>query len=450
MEKIICAIITPIGIGGVSIIRISGNNVFDKITGFIDYIDLKKMSANQIRHAHFVGHNGEFIDEILVSKFCSPYSFTGEDVIEINCHGGMYVANLILRVLLSIDGVYLAQPGEFSKRAFINGKKSLVEIDAIMDIINADNEYKYNVAVSGLNGTTNNLIDELRKKLMDIISVIEVSIDYPEYDDINVIENEKLITELDFFKKDIHDIIIDSQRGKLVANGIDTLIVGLPNVGKSSLFNVLNRTDVAIVTDIEGTTRDLIESKINLGNIQLNLIDSAGIRQTDDPIEKIGIERGLSKIANSQLVIFVLDGSRKILREEYELYEKIKCYPHIVLVNKADVSINEPIPFSNYLNISTTTNIGITEIETVVLKTLDISLLDKKDRLLSLKNENIANLLKVEELVEKSILNASNCVDVDIIEIDLKDAMFHLGEILGINVKEDLLDELFSRFCLGK
>lgn len=449
MENIICSQITPVGTGAVSIIRLSGKNLFNVINKYIKNLDVSKQKRNTIKYAHFI-NDDVVIDEILISKFIGPNSFTGEDVIEINCHGGMYVANLILKILLLDENITMASPGEFSKRAFLNNKKSLLEVNSIIDLINADNEQKYNMAISGLNGETDLLIENLRMKLMDIISVIEVSIDYPEYEDIEVLSNSELIEKTNHFISDIEHIIDDAQKGKVISSGINTLILGLPNVGKSSLFNTLNREDVAIVTSIEGTTRDVLESKINLGNLTLNLIDTAGIRETEDVVEKIGIEKGLSKLSHAQLVIIVIDGSREIKKEELDLYNSIKNVPKIVFVNKSDIMISQEYPFDNFLEISTVTKDGIESIENELLKMLDMSLTDLKEKRISLKTENIATLEKVAMIMKVAESNISVGFDIDLVELDLKEAMYLLGEILGINVKEDLLDELFSRFCLGK
>lgn len=449
MENIICAIITPVGTGAVSIIRLSGANVFEVVSKYLKGINLNKQIANTIKYGHFVSKDG-LIDEILVSKFANPYSFTGEDVVEINCHGGMYVSNLILQILLQDEKISMAKPGEFSKRAFLNNKKSLLEVNSIIDLINADSEQKYNVAISGLNGNTDALISNLRDKLMDIISVIEVSIDYPEYEDIEVIGNNELVNKIDEFYIDLTSILEESQKGKIISDGINTLILGLPNVGKSSLFNVLNREEVAIVTDIAGTTRDVLESKINLGNINLNLIDTAGIRETTDVVEKIGIDKGLSKLNEAQLVIQVVDGSIPLRDEEIQLYNSITNIPKIVLINKSDISIEQEYPFENVLKISTVSKEGIEDIEEKLLQMLDMSIMDLKDVKINLKNENLAKLKRVQEIMVLSRANAALGFDIDLIEIDIKEALFALGEILGISVKEDLLDELFSRFCLGK
>lgn len=449
MENIICAIITPVGTGAVSILRLSGENVFEVVDKYLKGINLIKQGANTIKYGHFV-NDDVLIDEILVSKFINPYSFTGEDIVEINCHGGMYVSNLILQILLQDEKISMAKPGEFSKRAFLNNKKSLLEVNSIIDLINADSEQKYNVAISGLNGNTDALIGKLRNKLMDIISVIEVSIDYPEYEDIEVIGNKELVTKIDEFSIDLENILAESEKGKIISDGINTLILGLPNVGKSSLFNVLNREEVAIVTDIAGTTRDVLESKINLGNINLNLIDTAGIRETNDIVEKIGINKGLSKLEEAQLVIQVVDGSIALREAEVELYNSITNVPKIVLVNKSDIRIDQEYPFDNILSISTVSREGIDEIEEKLLRMLDMSVMDLKDVKINLKNENLAKLKRVQQIMTLSRANAELGFDIDLIEIDIKEALFLLGEILGISVKEDLLDELFSRFCLGK
>lgn len=451
MSKVnnIAAIATGLSPAGISIIRISGDTSIEEINKIFKGPNLTAVNANTLTYGHII--NGDkIIDEVLIGVMHNPRSFTGENVIEINCHGGMLITEKILKLVLKLD-VEMAEPGEFSKRAFLNGKKSLSEVNQAMELIEAKNETALNLAINTFSNPTNKLVEGLRSKLMDIISLIEVSIDYPEYDDIEEMTNEKLMPLIINFQTEISEIIEDSKRGALFKNGIDVAIIGSPNVGKSSLLNYMSRENKAIVTDIAGTTRDVVESEINMKGLTLNLLDTAGIRKTDDIVEQIGVERSREQIENAKLVLFVVDSSRELNDEEQELYKLVQTKSHIVILNKTDLELKvDTSLFDNFVSLSALNQHGIDNLENKILEVLDLENFDSQSAKYVNRIQDVAKLEKTQELLSDVKDQIDFGMPIDTVEIDLKDALFTLGEILGIEVKNDLLNELFSRFCLGK
>ncbi|WOO89233.1 tRNA uridine-5-carboxymethylaminomethyl(34) synthesis GTPase MnmE [Mollicutes bacterium LVI A0078] len=445
----IAAIATGLSAAGISIIRISGETSISEVNKIFKGQDLTTVKPNTLNYGHIVDGD-QVIDEVLVGIMHNPRSFTGEDVVEINCHGGMLITERILKLVLTLD-VEVAEPGEFSKRAFLNGKKSLSEVSQTMELIEAKNETALNLAINTFSNPTNKLVEGLRSKLMDIISVIEVSIDYPEYDDIEEMTNEKLLPKIDLFQSEISAIIEDSKRGALFKNGIDVAIVGSPNVGKSSLLNYMSRENRAIVTDIAGTTRDVVETEINMKGLTLNLLDTAGIRETEDVVEKIGVEKSREQIELAKLVLFVVDSSRQLTPEEIELYELVSNKNHIVILNKTDLELQvDTTHFENFISLSALNQSGIENLEHKILEVLDLDNFDSQNAKYINRIQDVQKLEKTKMLLDEVREQIEFGMPVDTVEIDLKDALFSLGEILGIEVKNDLLNELFSRFCLGK
>ncbi len=450
MSSNIAAIATPHGEGGISIVRVSGPEAIECVNRYVTH-DLNEKASNTISFGHFYNSNEQIIDEVLVSVMRAPRTFTGENTVEINCHGGIYITNKILEILLQDEEIELAEPGEFSKRAFLNGKKSLTEAESLMDIIQAGNEKSHQMAIKSLKGETRTLIEDLRSKLMDVIAQIEVNIDYPEYEDIEEITQKHIEPKIEQLLFAINEIIKDSKKGELIKEGIKTALIGAPNVGKSSLLNRLARSEKAIVTEIAGTTRDTIESAINIGDITLNLVDTAGIRKTDNVIEQMGIEKSKQMINEAELILHILDASRAITDEELELINLTNNKRTILIINKTDASIGEiEANYPDAIKMSVLQNEGISQLEQKIIELFDLNSFDVFKSNYVTNTRHISKLEYTKTLLERAKENIDMYMPMDIVEIDLKEAMFSLGEIMGIEVKDDLLNELFSRFCLGK
>lgn len=448
MEDTIVAISTTVGLGAISIIRLSGVDAIE-IVSRVFTKDLTKVSTHTI-HYGFVMDKEDKIDEVLVSVMKSPKTFTREDVVEINCHGGIAVTNKILEVLLN-NGARLAEPGEFTKRAFLNGRIDLLEAEATMDLISSESDKARKISINTLTGEASNLIKDLRNELIQIISNIEVNIDYPEYEDVEVLTNDKLLPNISKFKQELEEILKKSNDSKVLKEGINVAIIGRPNVGKSSLLNSLLEEEKAIVTCIPGTTRDIIEGKIILDGIILNIIDTAGIRSTEDEVEKIGVEKSLNMINTSDLVLFMLNNNEELLNDERELLEKLKDKKKIIIVNKIDLEdVLNKKELDNYIEISVKENIGINKLKDKIKELFSVGELQINSMTYLSNARSISILNKVLGYINDAIKEIKNDSPIDIVELDLKDAWKSLGEIIGETYTDELLDELFSRFCLGK
>lgn len=451
MNDTICAISTALGVGAISIIKVSGNDAIEIVNNIFSGKNLLEVDSHTI-HYGFICDNEEKIDEVLVSIMKSPKTFTREDVVEINCHGGIATTNKVLELLL-LKGCRLAEPGEFTKRAFLNGRINLMEAEAVMDLINGKTEEARKVAMAGLEGAGSKLISKLREDLVGIISNIEVNIDYPEYNDIYEVTRNDITEKLSYFRSSLEKIVSEYENGRILTDGIKTVIVGRPNVGKSSILNKLLNYDKAIVTDIPGTTRDIVEGDISFNGILLNIIDTAGIRETNDVVEKIGVEISLSKIDEADLVLVILNNNEELNETDLEILEKTKNRPSIVVINKNDLT--------SKINMDKLAGREIVYTNTIDLLGVD-SLKDKITRMFNLeeikKNDynyitNTRQIAKIKECLGRlSDINTSleQEVPLDIIEIDLRDIWNILGEIIGESYTEELLDELFSKFCVGK
>ncbi|MEE1370616.1 MAG: tRNA uridine-5-carboxymethylaminomethyl(34) synthesis GTPase MnmE [Bacilli bacterium] len=448
MNDTIAAISTTTGIGAISIIRLSGPESLE-IASKVFTKDLTKVETHTI-HYGYIKNNNEKIDEVLVSVMKAPKTFTKEDIVEINCHGGIATTNKVLEILLN-NGARLAEPGEFTKRAFLNGRIDLLEAEATMDLISSKSDKARKMSLNTLTGETSNLIKDLRSDIVGIISNIEVNIDYPEYEDIEVLTNEKILPEIQKFKEKLEKIIKKSQDSKVIKEGIKVGIIGKPNVGKSSLLNSLLEEEKAIVTNVPGTTRDIVEGTIILDNVILNIIDTAGIRESDDVVEKIGIEKSLTIINEADLVIFILNNNEKITAEEKELLEKLKDKKKIIVINKIDLEnkLDKSI-LDNYIEISAKENIGIEKIKDEIKRLFNLGELEASDLTYMSNARSISLLGKSLNNINDAISEINNNSPIDIVEFHLKDAWNNLGEIIGETYTDELLDELFSRFCLGK
>ena len=448
MNDTIVAISTTTGVGAISIIRLSGPESLE-IVSKVFTRDLSKTESHTIHYGH-IKDKEEIIDEVLVSVMRSPKTFTREDIVEINCHGGVAPTNKVLEVLLK-NGARLAQPGEFTKRAFLNGRIDLLEAEATMDLISSKTDKARKISINTLTGETSNLIKDLRNDLVGIISNIEVNIDYPEYEDIEVLTNEKLLPSINSFKEKLENIIKKSEDSRVIKEGIKVGIIGRPNVGKSSLLNSLLEEEKAIVTDIPGTTRDIVEGTIVLGGIILNIIDTAGIRDTRDVVEKLGVEKSMHIIDSSDLVIFILNNNEEITEEEKELLQKLEDKKRIIVINKIDLEPKlDKSNLNNYIEISVKDNIGIDKIKDEIKRLFNIGIIEANDMTYLSNARSISLLHKALKNIEEAIIEINNNSPIDIVEFNLKDAWNNLGEIIGETYTEELLDELFSRFCLGK
>ena len=448
MEDTIVAISTSVGEGAISIIRLSGHDALN-IASKVFTKDLTKVDSHTI-HYGFITSNNEKIDEVLVSVMKAPKTFTREDIVEINCHGGIATTNKVLEVLLE-NGARLAEPGEFTKRAFLNGRIDLLEAEATMDLISSKAESARKISINTLTGETSNLIKNLRSELVKIISNIEVNIDYPEYEDIEVLTNESILPDIKKFKEKLEEIIKKSEDSKVIKEGIRVGIIGRPNVGKSSLLNSLLEEEKAIVTDVPGTTRDIVEGSLIVSGIPLNIIDTAGIRKTEDTVEKIGVEKSLKIIDTSDLLIYILNNNEEITEEEKEILEKTKNKKRIIVVNKIDLKtkLNKKL-LDSYIEISVKENIGIDKIKDEIKRLFNIGEISTND-MTSLSNaRSIALLKKSLNNINDAINEINNNNPIDIVELSLKESWNNLGEVIGETYTDELLDELFSRFCLGK
>lgn len=438
----IAAISTANQDGAISIVRLSGDEAID-IVNQLFTADLSKIASHTITYGTITDPNTqEAVDEVLVSIFRAPKTFTREDIVEINCHGGRFVTRKVLSLVLSY-GARLAHPGEFTQRAFLNGRIDLTQAEAINDLINAKNNTNLKVAIKGVKGSIAKLLNPLIDELLDIIANIEVNIDYPEYDDVEQLTNERVLPMAKAWSEKIRLILTKSESSQMLKEGIRTAIIGKPNVGKSSLLNALLEEEKAIVTDIAGTTRDIVEGSIQLGHVALNLIDTAGIRETEDVVEKIGIDRSLKAIENAQLILMVLDASQPLDEQDEELLRLTENKTRILVYNKSDlVSVSEGIAISAKDN---ELKPLIHEIERLFEKHL-IAVEEP-----ALNNERqIALMNRALQSMNQAIHSLEDGMELDLVTIDLQDSYTSLKEILGEVSRDDLLDTLFSNFCLGK
>lgn len=457
MSTTIAAIGTALSNSGISIIRISGKdslNIVKKI--FKSGNNLRK---NSIVFGKII-YDNEFIDNVLVSYFQAPHSYTGEDVCEINCHGGTQITKQILEIVLE-NGARLAEPGEFSKRAFLNGKMDLSQAEAVINLINAKTQTETRIAAKNLEGNLSKKVRELREELVELMAKIEVSVDYPEYD-YEEVEPTSIIELLDKKVNEINNILNTYEHGKYIKNGVNVAILGKPNVGKSSLLNNLANYDKAIVTDIPGTTRDIVEETINLGDIVLNISDTAGIRDTDDIIEKIGVEKSLKILEEMDLVIYIINGEDGISKEDFKILSKIqnKGLKYILAINKIDVASKNVLNGildeikQNELNdpifISVQENKGIDKLKDEIIKLFNSNDLDYAHELI-ITNERHKDLLKKSvDYLNDAKKEISLGQPIDIVSIYVKKATKTLGEIIGADVTEDIISKIFEKFCLGK
>ena len=454
MNDTICAIATSQGVGAISIIRVSGEEAVNIVAKIFKGNDLTKVNSHTINYGKIVDKSGNIIDEVLVSVMLEPRTFTAENTVEINTHGGIASTNKVLELLLT-SGCRLAEPGEFTKRAFLNGRIDLLEAEAVMDMINAKTNSQRELAVNQITGKVSGLINELRDDMVQIISNINVNIDYPEYDDVDIMTNEVLIPKITKLKNKIIKILNESRNGRIIKDGIKTSIIGKPNVGKSSLLNALLEEDKAIVTDIAGTTRDIVEGQISINGILLNMIDTAGIRETEDKIEAIGVEKSIKMMNESDLVLFVLNNNEPLTDDIRTLLNQLNGKNYIIIINKNDLErkldLEEiDVDKSNIINMSILNNEGIDELKAKIVELFNIFQIETTDPTYLSNARSISILESCLESIKEVEIGLGNNQPIDMIELDIKNIWEQLGTINGTTYEEELLDEMFSRFCLGK
>ena len=451
MFDTICAISTALGVGAISIVRVSGPNAIEIVNKIFKGKDLRKVDSHTINYGYIMDNN-EVIDEVLVSVMLAPKTYTTEDIIEINCHGGISTTNKVLELLLT-NGARLAEPGEFTKRAFLNGRIDLIEAESVGDLINSETEKSMKLSLNGVTGNITNLVNSIRKELVSISANIEVNIDYPEYEDAIVLTNELIKPKIITLKKELENLLKESQNSKLIKNGIDVAIVGKPNVGKSSLLNTLLEEEKAIVTNIAGTTRDIVEGKIILDGIILNLIDTAGLRETNDIVEQIGVNKSKEIINSSDLIILVLSYNEEITKEELDLINELKNKKLIVYINKNDLEkkLDESkIKTNNIVYGNTKEYKNLNDLKNKIRELFNLGELESSNLNYLSNSRQISLVKKSIDVLDNTLNSIENNIEIDLLAIDIKECYDLLGEIIGSTYKDELLDEIFSNFCLGK
>lgn len=455
----IAAISTPPGEGGIGIVRLSGDEaleIADKV-----YKMGEKVLADQPSHTIHYGNfhdpkTDEKIDEVMMTVMRAPKTYTREDIVEINTHGGVLVTNKVLQIVLAA-GARLAEPGEFTKRAFLNGRIDLSQAEAVMDVIRAKTDSAMHNAISQLDGNLSQIISDIRQEILNTLAQVEVNIDYPEYDDVEEMTSKLLQEKAIEVRKQVEGILETAQQGKILRDGLATAIIGRPNVGKSSLLNAFARQDKAIVTDIAGTTRDVIEEFVNVKGVPLRLIDTAGIRETDDEVERIGVTRSKKAIDEAELVLLVFDQSQELTDADFEMMRLTENKERLVLLNKMDLpqklnvdTLLEKVDPKSIISLSITENTGLEEIEKAITDLFFAGKTGEKDATYISNIRHISLLENAVDALEEVVNGIELGMPVDLVQIDLTRAWDALGEVTGEAVQDELITQLFSQFCLGK
>ena len=452
MNDTIAAISTTTGAGAISIIRVSGEESIKIVNKIFKEKDLEKVKSHTIHYGHII-YKDEIQDEVLVTIMRAPKTFTTEDVVEINCHGSIVVTKKILEILLTL-GCRLAEPGEFTKRAFLNGRIDLIEAEGVMDLINSKSESEKKLALNQIGGKVSNLIKNLRQKILEVLANIEVKIDYPEYEDIEDVTYNDLNNNIKEVENEINRIIKESENGRIIKEGIKTAIIGRPNVGKSSILNNLLEEEKAIVTDIEGTTRDTVEGSIVINGVILDLIDTAGIRKTKDKVESIGVNKSLQTIDKADLILFVLNNNEQSTEYDKEILNKIKDKNHIIIINKIDLEnkleANLLKEEKNIVKISALNDNNLEELKNKIIEMYNLEEIESKDATYLTNARGLSLLKQAQDIIGDIKEGIKTQQPIDMIEIDLKRIWELLGEITGETYQEELINQLFSQFCLGK
>lgn len=456
----IAAISTPMGEGAIGIVRLSGEHAITIASQLFQSPQDKKLTevaSHTIHYGHLVDpRSGDIVEEVMVSIMKEPKTFTREDVVEINCHGGITAVNRVLELAIT-NGARLAEPGEFTKRAFLNGRIDLSQAEAVMDLIRAKTDRAMDIALHQMDGKLSKLIGILRQTILETLAQVEVNIDYPEYDDVEEVTIPLLVEKGNWIQQEIAGLLSTAKQGKIVREGLATVIVGRPNVGKSSLLNSLVQENKAIVTDIAGTTRDIIEEYVNIKGIPLKLVDTAGIRETEDIVERIGVERSRQVLKEADLILLVLNGAEGITEEDLHLFEAVKGFETIVIVNKTDLpqqlkieDVKRQLPTTKIVTTSLVNEEGIQQLEQAISELFFTGTIAGEDMTYVSNARHIALLQEAYETIGDAVEAAELGVPVDMIQIDLTKTWELLGEIIGDTVQESLINELFSQFCLGK
>lgn len=454
----IAAISTPAGEGAISIVRMSGDQaleIAEKV--FKSKEKLTKVSSHTIHYGHIADPQKQHvIDEVMVSVMKAPKTFTRENIVEINCHGGIVVTNQVLQLLLR-QGARLAEPGEFTKRAFLNGRVDLSQAEAVMDIIRAKTDKAMHVAINQLDGNLSNLIRGLRHEILQTLAQVEVNIDYPEYDDVEELTTKLLLEKASEVQGQIHQLLRTAKQGKILREGLSTAIIGRPNVGKSSLLNHLLQEDKAIVTDVAGTTRDVIEEYVNVRGVPLKLVDTAGIRETEDIVEKIGVERSRKALAEADLILLVLNQSEALTASDRDLITVTQDMKRIILLNKSDLlnqldltELNQLVGQEALLPISVLASEGMNQLEEGIAELFFDGGTGERDATYVSNNRHIALLEQGEQALVEVVEGIEAGMPVDLVQIDMTRCWDLLGEVIGESVQDELITQLFSQFCLGK
>ncbi|WP_010677430.1 tRNA uridine-5-carboxymethylaminomethyl(34) synthesis GTPase MnmE [Bacillus timonensis] len=453
----IAAISTPMGEGAIAIVRLSGDEAIEIANRVFKGKNLKEVNSHTIHYGHIVDPDtNQVVEEVMLTLMRGPKTFTREDVVEVNCHGGLVSVNRVLQLVLT-NGARLAEPGEFTKRAFLNGRIDLSQAEAVMDLIRAKTDRAMSVAIGQMEGRLSTLINRLRQELLETLAHIEVNIDYPEYDDVEEMTHHVLLEKATRVRDEIIKLLETSSQGKILREGLSTVIIGRPNVGKSSLLNSLVHENKAIVTDVPGTTRDVIEEYVNVRGVPLRLVDTAGIRETEDIVERIGVERSREVLKKADLILLVLNYGDELTEEDERLFEAISGMETIVIVNKTDLpqklnmeKVKELAKDSPIVTTSLLEEKGIDALEEAISSLFFTGTVEANDLTYVSNSRHIALLAQAKKSIEDAISGVESDLPIDMVQIDLTRTWELLGEIVGDAVHESLINQLFSQFCLGK